>query len=265
MKRIVGGVLVLFLTVPMLPAEDKAKPTPEQQYKALVKEYQDGITAYQQAVGKAKTNEERQKAFREKYPQPAKFAPKFLALAEKHPKDPVAVDALVWVATNSFGLPGKDSPQAKAFAILQRDHVTSPKLAPLCQRLIYSMDQGTETFLRALLEKNPNKEVKGNACLALAQFLKNRASRGQRNKPDQDKLNKEVEGLFERAAKDYADVKLAFWGTVGSKAKSELYEIRHLAIGKVAPDIEGQDQDGKKFKLSDYKGKVVLLDFWQQF
>jgi cytochrome oxidase Cu insertion factor (SCO1/SenC/PrrC family) len=24
------------------------------------------------------------------------------------------------------------------------------------------------------------------------------------------------------------------------------------------------DQDGKKFKLSDYKGKVVLLDFWSQ-
>jgi len=38
-----------------------------------------------------------------------------------------------------------------------------------------------------------------------------------------------------------------------------------LEIGKVAPDVEGQDQDGKKFKLSDYKGKVVLLDFWSQY
>ena len=35
-----------------------------------------------------------------------------------------------------------------------------------------------------------------------------------------------------------------------------------LAIGKVAPDIEGDDLDGKKFKLSDYRGKVVVLDFW---
>jgi cytochrome oxidase Cu insertion factor (SCO1/SenC/PrrC family) len=33
-------------------------------------------------------------------------------------------------------------------------------------------------------------------------------------------------------------------------------------IGKVAPDIEGVDVDGKKFKLSDYRGKVVVLDFW---
>lgn len=35
-----------------------------------------------------------------------------------------------------------------------------------------------------------------------------------------------------------------------------------LEIGQIAPDIEGQDLDGKHFKLSDYRGKVVLLDFW---
>jgi peroxiredoxin len=44
-----------------------------------------------------------------------------------------------------------------------------------------------------------------------------------------------------------------------------LFELRHLAVGKQAPDIEGQDQDGKQFKLSDYRGKVVLLDFWSHF
>ena len=33
-------------------------------------------------------------------------------------------------------------------------------------------------------------------------------------------------------------------------------------VGKVAPDIEGQDQDGASLKLSDHRGKVVLLDFW---
>lgn len=35
-----------------------------------------------------------------------------------------------------------------------------------------------------------------------------------------------------------------------------------LAIGKVAPDIVGEDIDGQSFKLSDYRGKVVVLDFW---
>jgi len=35
-----------------------------------------------------------------------------------------------------------------------------------------------------------------------------------------------------------------------------------FGIGLVAPDISGVDLDGVAFKLSDYKGKVVLLDFW---
>ncbi len=35
-----------------------------------------------------------------------------------------------------------------------------------------------------------------------------------------------------------------------------------LAIGKPAPEISGEDVDGVKFKLSDYRGKVVVLDFW---
>lgn len=35
-----------------------------------------------------------------------------------------------------------------------------------------------------------------------------------------------------------------------------------FSIGSEAPDIVGVDQEGKEFKLSDYRGKVVLLDFW---
>jgi cytochrome oxidase Cu insertion factor (SCO1/SenC/PrrC family) len=35
-----------------------------------------------------------------------------------------------------------------------------------------------------------------------------------------------------------------------------------LAVGNLAPDIENEDLDGETFKLSDYRGKVVMLDFW---
>jgi hypothetical protein len=52
---------------------------------------------------------------------------------------------------------------------------------------------------------------------------------------------------------------------LGDKAASELIRIKNLPnlkVGKPAPDIVGEDIDGKKFKLSDYRGKVVLLDFW---
>ena len=35
-----------------------------------------------------------------------------------------------------------------------------------------------------------------------------------------------------------------------------------VAIGAIAPDLEFPDPDGKMRKLSDLRGKVVLLDFW---
>ena len=34
------------------------------------------------------------------------------------------------------------------------------------------------------------------------------------------------------------------------------------SVGALAPEISGSDLDGVPFKLSDYRGKVVLLDFW---
>jgi hypothetical protein len=35
-----------------------------------------------------------------------------------------------------------------------------------------------------------------------------------------------------------------------------------VAKGQAAPEIEGEDLDGRPLKLSEYRGKVVLLDFW---
>jgi len=40
------------------------------------------------------------------------------------------------------------------------------------------------------------------------------------------------------------------------------FQLEHLRIGMVAPDIVAKDLDGVEFKLSDYRGKVVVLDFW---
>jgi hypothetical protein len=264
MYRISGGLLVLLMALPTFggePGKTQDKPaTPSQQFSALQKEYDAAMQAFQKAYGEAKTDAERQKLFQEKYPQPDKFATKFLAIAEENAKDPVALDALVWVMTHSQGivLANNNSPRGKAMAILTRDHLQSDKLGQVCQTLVYAGDKESEAFLRTLLEKSPHRSVQGQACLSLAQNLSQR----QRGKAG---TSKEAEELFERAAEKFADVKTPFFGTVGDKAKSELFEIRFLAVGKTAPDIDGEDQDGKKFKLSDYRGKVVLLDFWSQF
>src|SRR5262249_10794504 len=86
-------------------------------------------------------------------------------------------------------------------------------------------------------------------------------------KADPAALRKEGEAILDRlvADKELASVTYERGDkkrTVGEAADAELFEMRHLVPGKPVPEIAGEDIDGKAFKLSDYRGKVVLLDFW---
>jgi hypothetical protein len=268
----------------------KDLPKPAEQYQALLKEYQ---AASRDLFSRAKSDDERNKTLG----SVDKFPLRFLELAEKYPKDPMALDALVQVVNleisfennTTYAGPGKeDSPQARALALLLRDHLGSDKLDYACWRTSYGFHKDCERFLRTVLEKSPHKAVQGTACFRLAEFLKARWHRLDllKERPemarryeslfgkdylvalqrqDPAKAGAEVEALFERVIEKYADVKLPYSGTVGEQAKTELYEIRHLSVGKPAPEIEGEDQDGKRFKLSDYRGKVVLLYFWSEY
>ena len=47
-----------------------------------------------------------------------------------------------------------------------------------------------------------------------------------------------------------------------AKAQQGIGEVERFAVGAVAPEIDGVDMDGVSFRLTDYRGKVVLLDFW---
>jgi hypothetical protein len=37
----------------------------------------------------------------------------------------------------------------------------------------------------------------------------------------------------------------------------------HGSVGGPAPEIEGEDAHGNSMRLSDFRGKVVLLEFWK--
>jgi peroxiredoxin len=43
---------------------------------------------------------------------------------------------------------------------------------------------------------------------------------------------------------------------------SAISRLEAMADGATAPDIEGPTPDGKTMKLSDFRGKVVMIDFW---
>jgi hypothetical protein len=270
--------------------EVRDQPTsPAEQYKSLLKQYQDASSS-----GRALSDEERLQFVGRVYRLRNRLALSFVELAESHRDDPIAVDALIQALWQVNGTPwpvdlvGKDEASSRALALLQRDHIRSDKLGATCQRISFGFHKDYEPFLRAVLEKNPHKSVQAQACVALAQFLNNRVQRldllqeqpalasefaglfgkeylEQLRHQDRARAVKEAEAFFERAALHYADVKMPDGGTAGEIASAGLFEMRHLAVGTAAPDIEGEDQDGNRFQLSDYRGKVVLLDFWSEY
>lgn len=178
-----------------------------------------------------------------------------LKIAEDAPKDPVAVEALIWVSLNSWGTKSE-----KAMKILVTDHIQNPKVGSLCGRMVYDNSLQSETFLREVLARNPGHEAKGQACLALGQRLKIEAERDG-SKEKIAALTKEAEMLLERVTKEFSEIKLPR-GTTGDVAKNVLNELRNLGIGKTAPEVSGEDIDGKPMKLTDFRGKVVVLNFW---
>jgi peroxiredoxin len=80
----------------------------------------------------------------------------------------------------------------------------------------------------------------------------------------------ETEALLKRVVDEFGDIpRSPRWAkvkaddqTLGAVARRRLEAMRSLAVGNVAPEIEGEDVDGKSMKLSDYRGKVVVLVFW---
>jgi hypothetical protein len=279
-------VLVVSLSLAAVGDGQDKPPTPTEQFKALRKEYDIATGS-----GVPLSDAERLKFVGRVYKHHSAVAVKLLALAEKYPNDPIALDALIQAVWQVNGTPwpvemvGEDTARPRAFELLQRDHRRSDKLGPLCQRISYGFCKEYEPFLRTVLTANPHKKVQATACLSLARYLNNRFQRVDlcREQPelaqefaglfgkeylaellrqDRDKTIREIEAVYEQAAAKYADVKLEGGDTVAERAKAELFAIRHLSVGRGAPDIEGEDQDGKRFKLSDYRGKVVLLDFW---
>jgi hypothetical protein len=269
MHRFMFVPLALMTMGPALAEEGKPKGSlPKQkpadvaaEYKALTDEFRKALQASDQVFEKARTEKERQKIRADFSKVRSRLVERFLAFAETRPKDKKSVDALFFVLHRDISMPNRTGIYAdrkvarKAAQLIMKDHVASDRIGHLLEMLADHDQQIGEEPLRAVLKKSPHHAMQAQACLSLALCLKGRANASPPK--EAAKLTREAEELFERVVKKYADVKEA-----AEQAGGELFEIRHLAIGKALPDIKGKDGDGKELKLSDYRGKVVVLAFW---
>jgi hypothetical protein len=142
-------------------------------------------------------------------------------------------------------------------------HLTSPGVESLIPTLARQGRGYDVALLKTLIEKNPAKPVKAMAAYTLAQSVKAEAEGPKVKDADIEAKQAEAIKALEKLAEEYGDVQLtAVRGKVADVARTAIEEIKKSPVGKVTPEIEGEDIEGVKFKLSDYRGKVVLLDFW---
>ncbi len=290
-KATCAAIALLLMTAPVARAQDKKEapasaPTSDrkEQVDAVKKEFEDARTAFFAKYKEAKTDEEREKIGAE-YPSPAPQVKKLWVLVDANPKDEAAADALLWIQQQGNEKVDKEKVRETFLA----HHLKSTTIGRWCMDLTYDRTKGTLEVVEKVLAETPHDSVRVMAKWTKGALLMGMAGPAETlQKPDADaKASKRyqeyfgadtvawlktldvadakarAEALYEEVVKGGGDVKPPYGdGSLADMAKGELFEIRNLAIGKTAPDIVGKDADGVEFKLSDFRGKVVVLDFW---
>jgi hypothetical protein len=234
--------------------QEAAQPTPEAAKKlaALIerfnKQQNEVYDAYQAAEG------EEQRAEILKGLPGKEFVPEFRAVAQEAKGTDTAVKAWLWV----LRLSEDDAKQgAEVLQVLLAEHIQSPALAELSGQLRYGANTYGEATvidtLRVLVEDSPHEKVRAGALFTLGGVLLESA-----------KAENKAEGrdCFEAVIAEYGELAYRGSSTYAKAAQGYLYELDHLQIGMAAPEFESVDENGVPWKLSDYRGKVVVVDFW---
>jgi hypothetical protein len=250
---------VLLLLVAGLPAGAQvAEPPALMKLKA---EHQAATEAYSAAVRELTATDEYKKAMEARDREAmaklrdsvqrvdaAAFGKRALeAAAAASGEDAMAI--LSWAATRL----GDPRTAEEAAAWILRDHLKSPRLADFVEgagalgRLL-GADRSSE-MLAAIVAGTDQPMAKAWALYWQAMSL-------SRNRDATEEQKAQATGLLAEAEA------LAGDSLLGDRIRAPRFEKERLQIGMAAPDIEGEDVDGVRFKLSDYLGKVVVLDFW---
>ncbi|MFT4515675.1 MAG: hypothetical protein ACI89X_002352 [Planctomycetota bacterium] len=245
--------------------------------------YQRWSAAYREAMTSGADKDVVAK-LRAERPDGAAYLGRVLKVIKAKPTDEDGASAAIWMLRVAR-VQGAELGQA--LDVLQQHHADSTQLKDVMLTLSRNASPGIALFLEKIKTASTSVDIRGRACFALAMNLKSRARMvrsiatagdGERKRlvaalgrEAIDVLKTEDPAAHEaRSAKWFkaviADKQFAaidyFRGTLGDRAERTLFELRNLSVGKVAPDIVGEDIDGTALKLSDYRGKVVVLDFW---
>lgn len=212
---------------------------------------------------KAATTPEQRAAIAAKRPDMAASAREMWAAISGSLDQEWAIEPAAWFLRATPGLLTRrdDGSQLPAFAgetdtllkAVESHHLKSAKLAPLCMALVTIQDPRALALLERVVNENPDAKVQGVAALAASMVLKTLGDDGEIMRRRLTHIRKSI---IQSSDVDLGGV------SVAKLAEDELYQIRFLTKGRTAPDLAGVDSGGRPVKLSDYRGQVVMLVFW---
>lgn len=136
---------------------------------------------------------------------------------------------------------------------VEAHHLSSKKLIPMCIALVSSQDPRSLALLERIQAEHPDQSIQGVAALGAAMLLKGLGE-------DPELMRKRL-GYIRKAIIQSSDVTLD-GSTVAKLAEDELYIIRFLSKGRIAPDLVGIDSSNRALTLSAFKDKIIVLLFW---
>jgi WD40 repeat protein len=212
-------------------------------------EYTNAYREWQRMIQGARTQIEQATIINTQNPGP-KYAKRFFQIAEQRKGKLTGFQGL-YFACVADEPSGPATYLKQAIERIERDHIKDKGLHHAIPGIATKDHAAVTAFLRKVVDQSPGRDNKGLACLYLASRLK-----------EQPQFKEaEVLGLLKRCAGEFKDVRLEDV-PLAKYAEPMIFEIEHLSVGKSAPEIVGVDARGKPLKLSEFRGKVVLLDFF---
>lgn len=245
--------IFLILAAASLIAQTPASPLATE-IRAIIDEYENSVRANTQKLIAAATEEEKNK-YRASIPSAGPYATKMMALVQSNLDQPDVVKGVNWLVMGAASFPEGQ----EALKMLGSTFADRKGIAEAVKQLEYH-GLPAEPVLKAVIEKNTNREERAAALYALgAVHFKNFDASADRVSAAASK-DKALE-CFQQLSSDFADVTIQGFKLSDFAAKM-LFEMTNLQVGCEAPEIEGKDADGVDFKLSDYRGKYVIVIFW---
>ena len=243
-------LLGLGTTTPAVPPPTPAAVTPwAEDVTALLKEYEEAFEAWRTALYAAETEAAQMKIYEA---MPAKeFWPRFLELAKDG--DP---EATLWTLDHATSVPMPVEELTEhvlhGLRLIFFDHHDKPELIVRAGRQVEYLGyvvpaKEIAPILAESFEMGETVESRSATAFFVGQLL-------ARSEDAEDQASGK-EWLL-RVKEEFGDSEYAV------QADDVLFELEHLVVGAIAPSFGGKSVDGEELNLEDYRGQIVVLDFF---